>query len=166
MSTVTIRRARRDDEGAAVALWRHLQVEHRAMDARHRPSDSAAERWRNDFCVWVKSDAHRVFVAETRDGLVGLVTAHPYWPSPMYEQELEVYITELVVAAEQRGAGIGKQLVEAVRGWAREQGVAQIRAGVLSRNERGRAFWRREGADDFFTTVTLSVDGGRGTSSH
>lgn len=164
MSAVTIRRARRDDEAAAVALWSHLQAEHKAMDARHRPSATASERWRNDFRVWVKGDTDRVFVAEVDGHLVGLVTAHPYWPSPMYEQEMEVYITELVVAPEQRGAGVGKRLVEAVRAWARAQGVTQIRAGVLSRNERGRAFWHREGAEDLFTTVTLSVDADEGTS--
>jgi GNAT superfamily N-acetyltransferase len=153
-----IRRARRDDEETAVALWRHLQAEHEALDARHRPSASAPKRWRNDFRVWVESDTHRVFVADSGGALAGLVTAHPYWPGPMYEQELEVYITELVVAPEHRGAGVGTELLEAVRAWARAQDVTQIRAGVLSRNERGRAFWQREGAKDFFMTVTLPVE--------
>jgi GNAT superfamily N-acetyltransferase len=164
MSAATVRRARPSDLGAAVALWRQLQAEHEALDARHRPSDSAAERWSNDFHVWAKSDAHRVFVAEAGGRLVGLVTAHPYWPSPMYEQELEVYVTELVVSPEARGEGVGARLVGAVRAWAREQGVAQIRAGVLSRNERGRVFWRREGAEDLYATVTLPTDDAPGTT--
>lgn len=155
---VAIRRARAEDVDEAVALWEHLQVEHEALDARHRPSDSAATRWRNDFGVWVASDADRVFIAEQNDALVGLVTAHTYWPSPMYEQELEVYLTELIVAPDQRSGGIGERLVEAVRSWALELGACQIRAGVLSRNRRGRAFWARQGADDLFTTVTLAVN--------
>jgi GNAT superfamily N-acetyltransferase len=157
MSDVTIRRARSGDGEAAVALWAQLQAEHEALDDRHRPSDSAQERWHNDFRVWVESDTHRVFVAEAGGALVGLVTAHPYWPSPMYVQELEVYITELVVDPECRSGGVGARLVEAVRAWARAQGVTRIRAGVLSRNARGRAFWDREGAEDLFTTVTLPV---------
>ena len=87
--TATIRRARADDAEAAAALWAQLQAEHEALDARHRPSASAAERWRNDFGVWLTSEAHRVFVAEADGGaLVGLVTAHTYWPSPMVEQEM------------------------------------------------------------------------------
>ena len=98
-----------------------------------------------------------MFVAEADGALVGLATAHPYWPSPMYEQEMEVYVTELVVDPACRGRRVGARLIEAVRGWAREQGAVRIRAGVLSRNERGRAFWQREGAEDFFTTVTLPV---------
>lgn len=158
MKAVTIRLARSSDRDAAVALWSRLQAEHEAMDDRHRPSDSAKDRWRTDFGVWLTSDADRVFVAEVDGALVGLVTAHTYWPSPMVEQEMEVYVTELVVAPALRGAGIGERLVEAVRGWGRELGVRRLRAGVLSRNTRGRTFWARQGADDLFTTVTLSVD--------
>lgn len=154
---VTIRRAQRADADEAVALWAQLQAEHRALDARHRPSASAPDRWRNDFRVWVQSEEHRVFVAEAGGAVVGLATAHPFWPAPVYEQKLEIYVTELIVQDDHRGHGIGAQLLEAVRGWARRQGVTQIRAGVLSRNTRGRTFWAREGADDLFTTVTLSV---------
>ena len=157
MSTVTIRRARATDRESAIALWAQLQEEHAIMDARHRPSRSARERWRNDFVVWTESDAHRVFVAEREGELVGLLTAHPYWPAPIYVQEMEVYVTELVVRPDVRGQRVGEQLVEAVRAWARTQGVSRIRVGVMSRNERGHAFWKRQGAEDFFTTVTLAV---------
>ncbi len=157
MSAVTVRRARRTDADAAVALWAQLQAEHRALDARHRSSASAEERWRNDFRVWIERDEHRVFVAERGAEVVGLVTAHPFWPAPVYEQELEVYVTELIVRADHRGRGVGTALLGAVRRWARRQGATQLRAGVLSRNTRGRAFWAREGAEDLFTTVTLDV---------
>ena len=156
--SIVVRRARAPDEGEAVQLWAGLQAEHRAMDARHRPSASAEDRWRNDYRVWIGSDADRVFVAEDGGSLVGLVTAHSYWPSPMYEQEMEVYVTEIVVAPEARSGGVGARLVEAVRAWARELGVRQIRVGVLSRNVRGRSFWTRQGADDLFTTVTIAVE--------
>lgn len=155
---VLIRRARPADREAAVTLWSRLQAEHEALDVRHRPSDSAEDRWALDFGVWLSSDVDRVFVAEADGETVGLVTARTYWPSPMVEQEMEVYVTELVVAPEHRDAGIGARLVEAVRGWARELGVQRLRAGVLSRNERGRAFWARQGADDFYMTVTLPVE--------
>lgn len=156
---VTIRRARPADLEAAVGLWRGLQDEHAAMDPRHRPSASAEERWRTDFGVWVASEVHRVFVADAGGEVVGLVTAHTYWPAPMYEEEMEVYLTELVVVPERRGSRLGERLVEAVRTWARDLGVRQIRVGVLSRNERGRAFWSRLGGEDFFVTVTLPVEG-------
>lgn len=156
-AAVTIRPARLFDRDAALVLWAQLQAEHEALDARHRPSASARDRWSNDFGVWAGSDVDCVFVAEAGEEIVGLVTAHTYWPAPVYEQEMEVYLTELVVAPEHRSAGIGARLVEAVRGWARDLGVRQIRAGVLSRNGRARAFWARQGADDFFATVTLPV---------
>lgn len=154
---VTIRRARPADLDDAARLWQVLQDEHAAMDARHRLDDSAPSRWRTDFNAWIASDFDRVFVAEVGGEVVGLATAHTYWPMPVYEQEVEAYLTELVVAPEHRGGRIGARLVEAVRAWAQGLGARQIRVGVLSRNERGRAFWARQGADDFFVTVTLPV---------
>lgn len=155
---VTVRRAREKDTDAAVALWTGLQAEQEVLDPRHCPSATAAERWRNDFAVWIASDADRVFVAELDGDLVGLVTAHTYWPSPMIEQVMEVYITELVVDPEQRSGGIGERLVDAVRDWAYELGVRRLRAGVLSRNERGRAFWKRQGGADLFVTFTIPLN--------
>jgi GNAT superfamily N-acetyltransferase len=154
---VTIRRAVAADLDDAARLWRGLQDEHAAMDPRHRPSDSAESRWRTDFGVWIASDVHRVLVAEVAGEVVGLATAHTYWPMPVYEQEMEAYLTELVVAPEHRGGRIGARLVDAVRAWAQGLGVRQVRVGVLSRNERGRAFWARQGAEDLFVTVTLPV---------
>ncbi len=156
MST-TIRRAGRADTAAAVALWAQLQAEHTALDPRHRPSASARDRWQTDFGVWTESDAHRVFVADADGEVVGLVTAHPFWPAPVYEQALEVYVTELVVRPSHRGQGVGAALLAEVRSWAQAQGATQLRAGVLSRNAGGRAFWEREGGDDLFTTVTLAL---------
>ena len=122
-------------------------------------SDSAEARWRTDFGVWIGSEVHRVFVADAGGEVVGLATAHTYWPTPMYEEEMEVYITELVVVPERRGERLGERLVDAVRAWARGLGTRQLRAGVLSRNARGRAFWARLGGEDFFVTVTLPVEG-------
>lgn len=156
--TAQVRRAAASDADEAVTLWQGLQDEHQALDARHRPSASAARRWRNDFGVWVASDVDRVFVAEIGGELVGLVTAHTYWPSPMIEQAMEIYVTELVVAPEHRSSGVGAHLVDTVRDWARERGVARIRAGVLSRNTRGRTFWAKQGAEDLFVTVTIALD--------
>ncbi len=157
----TIRRATPADRDAAVALWEQLQDEHEALDPRVRRSPSARDRWATDFDVWVRSDAHRVFVAEAGPSgeVVGLVTAHPYWPAPVYVEELEVYVTELVVHADWRGRGVGRMLLDAVRTWAEQTGAARVRAGVLAANAAGRRFWEREGAEDLFVTVTLEPQG-------
>jgi GNAT superfamily N-acetyltransferase len=153
---VSVRHAHPSDRAAALRLWRLLQDDHEALEPRIRRSDSAEARWRTDFTTWVLSDAHGIFVADDDEaGVVGLATAHPYWPAPVYSEIMDVYINEFIVLPEWRGRGVGRRLVAAVQAWARERGAAQVRAGVLSVNPEALAFWRGVGAEDFFVTVTL-----------
>jgi len=153
--SLIIRPAAPADVDAAAALWRLLQDEHEAADPRIRRSDDAEARWRSDFAVWCRSDAHGVWVAVGDDEVVGLLTAHPYWPAPVYEGVLEAYINEIIVREDWRGRGAGRKLAAAAREWARQHGIGQLRAGVLAVNPDALAFWRSVGADPFFTTVTL-----------
>jgi len=157
----TVRPARLTDVDAALALWAQLQDEYEAVEPRLRRSLTAPRRWRTDFGMWAASDAHGVFVAEASGEVVGLVTAHPYWPAPVYEERLEVYVTEVVVHPDWRGHGLGRALLDAVRQWAAGIGAAQVRAGVMVASPDALAFWHAVGAEDFFVTVTLPVDGAR-----
>lgn len=154
---MTIRAAVPADLEGALRLWRMLQDEHESMEDRIRRSPDAESRWRNDFRGWVRSPAHGIFVGEDEGQLVGLITAHPYWPAPVYAEREEAYVNELVVLPGWRQRGLGRGLVEAVREWARQRGIAQVRAGVLSANPEALAFWRQVGADEFFVTVTVAV---------
>lgn len=154
---VLIRPATRADVDAAAALWAALQEEHEALEPRLRRSASAEARWRTDFGVWVGGQAHRVLVAEAEGEVVGLVTAHPYWPAPVYEERMEVYVTELYVREAWRGRGVARRLLAEVQAWARGLGAARIRAGVLAANPESRAFWQHLGAEDLFVMVSLPV---------
>jgi GNAT superfamily N-acetyltransferase len=153
-----IRGATLDDVEGALALWRLLQDEHEAVEPRIRRSADAERRWRTDFGMWVASRAHGVFVAAAGGRVVGLVTAHPYWPAPVYEEQLEVYVNELVVHPDWRGRGIGRDLIDVVRAWAAETGAGQVRAGVLTANPDAVAFWQRIGGEPFYVTVTLPAE--------
>jgi predicted N-acetyltransferase YhbS len=84
-----------------------------------------------------------VLVAQADDGVVGLIVAElvPYFPNG----STMCRITALVVAAEQRGRGIGERLVEGVAAFAREHRCAGIE--ITSAEHRGEAhrFYRRLG---------------------
>lgn len=153
-----IREARQSDIEGVVSFWRMLQEDHQAMEPRLRMSTSAEQRWRTDYPGWVRSDVHGIFVAEVESRLVGLATVHPYWPAPVYEEREEGYINELIVHPDWRGQGIARKLVAAVQEWARERGITQIRAGVISANPEALAFWKKIGAEPFYMTMTLKND--------
>lgn len=162
MSDITIRLARRTDAPAALALWQALHAEHEAQDPRYRMSADAAQRWATDFRDWTQSTGHRVWLAEvaspvseTAQRRVGLLTAHLYQPAPTFEPYTMVYVDDLYLDPSVRGQGVANQMLDEVRAWATEAGAIEIRAGVLAVNSAGRAFWDRQGAEDFYVTVTI-----------
>ena len=156
-----VRRAVLSDRTAAVALWTALHREHEAQDARYRLAPDAADRWATDFGDWTRSDGDRVWLAETppEEGgaPVGLLTAHLYTPAPTFEPALMVWVDDLYVAPHARRRGAAGLLLDEARIWAHSHDAGEIRAGVLSANPAGRAFWARQGAADFSVVVTIPL---------
>lgn len=155
--TVAIREARPSDLAVALPLWEALHREHEARDPRYRLSDDASRRWATDFRDWARSDGSRIWLAFDAGQPVGLLTAHLYQPTPTYRPSLFVHVDDLYVAPEVRGSGIAHRLLDAARVWGREAGAEHLQAGVLALNAAGRAFWNREGTEDFSVTVTLPL---------
>ena len=153
---MTLRAARPSDLDAALALWQALHREHQALDPRYRLADDAAARWSTDFREWTRSRTSQIWLA-FGPVPVGLVTAHLYETVPTFEPQSLVHVDDLYVVPEARGAGVGAALLDAVRVWGAAQGATQLRAGVLAANAAGRAFWQRQGAQDFSVSVTMPM---------
>lgn len=156
---IHIRRAQKRDREQLGALWMALLEEQAGLDPRFQVAGDALERWTNDFPVWLADETYRLFVAERGDALLGFATAERWGPPPIYEAAEEVYLNELYVVPGARRQSVGGQLAEAVRAWAASLEAERIRLGVLAANAAGQAFWKREGAETFTTTLTLELDG-------
>ena len=166
MSQYTLRLARRTDAPVALALWQALHAEHESQDPRYKMSEDASARWATDFRDWTQGAGHRIWLAEiaspaseTAQRVVGLLTAHLYQPAPTFEPYTMVYVDDLYLKPSARGAGLASRMLDEVRAWAVESGAKEIRAGVLAANAAGRAFWSKQGATDFYVTVTVGVKG-------
>ncbi len=157
MSHPTIRRARQGDADPIGVLWMRLLQDHAAMEPRFGIADDALERWKNDFSHWVYDAQYSIFVAEQEGRIIGFVTASLWKPVPIYAQVEEVYLNELYVVEKERGQGLGRRLVEAVKAWAETLGVARLRIGVMAANAEGRAFWERLEAQPFMQTLTMEL---------
>ncbi|MEM7788816.1 MAG: GNAT family N-acetyltransferase [Bacteroidota bacterium] len=153
---MTVRVARPSDLPVALSLWEALHRAHEALDPRYRLGADAGLRWSNDFRTWTRSATDRVWLA-LDGGPVGLLTGHLYEPAPTFAPFSMVYVDDLYVAPAARGAGVATALLDAARAWGREEGATQLRAGVLARNEAGRAFWARQGTEDLSVTVTVDL---------
>ena len=106
---------------------------------------------------FASSTQDRILVAELAGELVGYVAFH-FVPFPML-QGLEVYISDLLVAADARGTGVGSLLLQSVETEARARGSVRL---MLNNHKTDasyiRGFYRnhefRE-RDDFANFVKL-----------
>jgi ribosomal protein S18 acetylase RimI-like enzyme len=95
---------------------------------------------------YLASPHSRVLLASDESGVWGLLS---YSARPdLYHAGLCCMVEELVVAAEQRGRGIGGMLLEAVLKQGEAEGWAEVSVGVMADNERAREFYRRHGLVD------------------
>lgn len=66
----------------------------------------------------------------------------------------EAYVAVLVVAEGAEGRGVGRALMAAAEGWARERGLDRLALEVFAGNGRARDFYRQQGfVDDSLRVV-------------
>lgn len=148
-----------------------------AYDAHHlarmryefRAAENPATEPREEFVArcspWMAArlgseSSWRCWVASDPEGLVGHLWLQliEKIPNPAPELECHAYITNVYVAPEARGTGIGRQLVEAALAFCRETGVDSV---ILWPTSRSRTLYSRHGfavRDDIMEAV---LDEGR-----
>ncbi|MEM8559471.1 MAG: GNAT family N-acetyltransferase [Bacteroidota bacterium] len=154
---ITVRRAQPDDLDAALRLWAHLDAEQARLDSTLATAEDAQALWAAEFDALVGTEAGGFFVAVVDGAVVALITARLLTPPPLYASDLYAFVDELVVDQAARQRGVGARLVEAVRVWAREQGVSRIEARVVAGNSGALDFWGRVGAEEVARTVRLKL---------
>jgi RimJ/RimL family protein N-acetyltransferase len=131
-----IRRAVPGDAAGLVELARAVGAEPEGWLISTEEWRSAAEERR--YLRATRRTPHAaVFVAEAPEGLVGrLSVARDPHPASFHVADLG-----LMVAASHRRHGIGRALLEAAVGWAREVGVAKLELHVFPHNEPAIALY-------------------------
>jgi ribosomal protein S18 acetylase RimI-like enzyme len=117
MSAAQVRDAHERDCSAVCDLIVELRCEEQKPPRARAPIEAAIR-------AALDQPASAVFVAESGDAVVGFIVAH-WIPFPMVAGT-EAYISDLIVAAGRRGAGIGRSLVDTVERHARERGCVRI----------------------------------------
>ena len=112
-----IRRANESDCQAIADLIANFRLEELGLAVDRAPILSTV-------ASAVSQPACGVFVAESGDAIVGFIVVH-WVPFPMLAGT-EAYISDLIVAAELRGGGIGRKLVDAVEEAARDRGCVRL----------------------------------------
>ena len=85
----------------------------------------------------IESGSDDIFLAKENQQVLGfaLVQQKSTPPFPCFVPLQYAYLLDLVVASDQRGRGIGRQLIQAVKDWAAARKLEYIELGVLTQNE-------------------------------
>lgn len=65
-----------------------------------------------------------------------------------FPQDNDAYLGLMMLGSWAQGAGHGKAFLSKIEGLARNSGATDLYLAVIEENERGRAFWKREGFAD------------------
>lgn len=148
MSEAAIRPAEERDRAAIVALIHALNLHEAALCDDRRTDFAAAEECYEAVRARIAREGGALFVAcGEGDEPVGFISLAFATDEPFVREELRRYgmVTDLVVAEEHRGSGIGRRLIASVEARVREAGVKRLQIGVLAANEKARSSYLASG---------------------
>lgn len=138
---ISIRQATERDLPALLDIYNHVILHTTAVYSYQPHTMEGRKEW---YASKLK-DHYPVFVAEEDGRVVGFSSYGPFraWPAYKYTIENSVY-----VAADQRGKGIGKLLIQPLIDDARRQGYHAIIASIDASNESSLRLHRSFGFEE------------------
>jgi GNAT superfamily N-acetyltransferase len=136
-----VRAARPGEEGAIVPLYEWLFA----------PPGSKPDAWDERRAAVALRDAIEshdsvVIVAERDDGaLIGFITGYQDLHSVRFGYR--AWVEDLAVDPAERSKGVGKALLDAAKGWARERGATHLELDSALERTDAHRFYEREGAE-------------------
>lgn len=145
-----IREARRDDVPIILQLIHDLAVYEKEPDAVRNTPEGLEE------ALFASNPRIFAHVAEDDGGVQGFALWFLNYST--WEGVHGIYLEDLYVRPEARGAGYGKALLQTLAGIAAERGYARVEWSVLNWNEPSIQFYRSLGAlpQEEWTTFRLS----------
>jgi GNAT superfamily N-acetyltransferase len=149
MASVQIRTATPEDAEAITRIYTESAELHALLEPErnHVPDRSAIEdRYRRG--AQHPDDVRETvtLVAEVAGQIVGFLDARLTQPlDPMYRPATYCFIADIAVAADRRGQGAGRALMQATEQWAAEHAAEFVLLEYHAKNERAAAFYAELG---------------------
>jgi ribosomal protein S18 acetylase RimI-like enzyme len=150
-----LRRARVEDESAVLALVARL-VEFGPPAYRDAEQMVRVDRSRIAAAIRATGDDPLVLVATVGDGVAGFVHLHSL--TDHYNDRPHGHVSDLVVAPEFEGRGVGRQLMDAARDWAVAQGFRWLTISVFEKNARAAAIYEKAGFNRDILRLVQALD--------
>jgi GNAT superfamily N-acetyltransferase len=137
MATVIVRAAEAEEVDQVTAMYQWLFAPPGARPPHWDTNRAAAALARA-----VASDSAAVLIATLQGEFVGLCTAYEDMESVRFGQR--VWVEDLAVHPDRRSLGIGKQLLDEAKQWARDRGANHLELDSADTREAAHRFYERE----------------------
>ena len=143
-------RAITDNDKPAVRTFFDEAADYVHLETGQAPSDKTVDDFYADHPPQKTIADTAKFGAFVGDRIFGLLDLGFGYP-----KDDDVYIAYLVIVSDQRGSGLGVDLLRHAKKVAADRGAKNLYLAVLDKNTKGRAFWEREG---FQVVLTVPPD--------
>ena len=152
MTAVAVRPATAADQDATLNL-----IEELLEPPGVRPRGYTPERAREGVRYCIESSQADILLAEVDGVIVGLATVYVDFPAIRFG--VRCYLQDLVVASTSRGEGIGRLLLDAAAGWARERGCSHLQLDSGLGRKDAHRFYLANGMEQDSLVFTRIVEG-------
>ncbi|MEP7288278.1 MAG: GNAT family N-acetyltransferase, partial [Chloroflexota bacterium] len=156
-----VRRATSADADKMLFVWQETADMLSRSDGRYHLAPDAGACWRSALLEWLQRDDIAIFVAESliKEGhILGYIVGSIVADLPILIPERHGYVSDLAVDSHGKVGGIGRAMLDALKGWFHERNVSHIQARVPSRHPIAQAFWRAQGASELYDQMWLKLE--------
>jgi hypothetical protein len=154
---VTIRTATPTDIPAMAKLWQEKMILQQQFDRRYGLLPDSDARWSAAAARWLDDDCCRMVVAVRENCAVGYIIGWIQNSPPGLTPEQIGVVTDMTVGLHSYQGGLGRLMLEPLRGWFMGEGITQIIAQVPSRQPVEQAFWRALGATELSDLMWIKL---------
>ncbi len=156
MDNIQVRKAKSEDLESILFLSDQLTHSDLPYDKDVDIEWAHTEKGKQCYANKINGENGICFVAECNSKIVGYATAAIKEVS-LYRLVKVAELENFVVDKDMRHKGVGKELLDYFIQWAKEIGADRASASVFTSNEKGIAFYEREGFATYDTTLELSL---------
>ncbi len=142
---------------AIVELWKEFIDFHKDIDPFYARSKDGHVRFAEYVKELLKKDDSLVLVGLLGDDVVSYAIARVLKRPPVFEGAEYGDIVDLAVTSGRRRSGIGEQMLDSVFHWLRSRGLSRVELRVATGNQIARAFWRKQGFEEFTRTLSREL---------
>jgi ribosomal protein S18 acetylase RimI-like enzyme len=163
--TVVVRTVRESDAPGMYRAWLAMREYNASLDHRIVPVPVSEAEFVAGLRETLGRPSSTAFIAEDGKTIVGFLSAGIEAGLPDRLPERHATIGYVYVDPEHRRKGVGRQLFEALAGWARaHDGVSHVEMTVLSGDAEAVGFWRSIGFTPFISRLWAPLDSGDGVA--